>query len=284
MNTDNEYRQEAEQAFAKLDRRLREENLIPTRERPFYLKWPVYYKAAAILILISVLYLGVSYLPEQDQRTQIALLEKVNPSGQKSRFVLPDGSTVWLNAASKLSYPERFADSLRLVTLEGEAFFDVAHNPEKPFLIRAGNTQIKVLGTSFNVFTEEEITETVVLSGKVVFSSPHDSLLLTSHHAGRFDKQNDTLEKSYVVAEDYMAWTEGKLIFRDRSLGFVLSKLEKWYGVTFVVNNPSLLDCKITASFQDLSLETVLKQISFITPLRYKIESKQVSLNGEPCK
>ncbi|MCR6718728.1 MAG: FecR family protein [Chitinophagaceae bacterium] len=128
--------------------------------------------AAAIALLFALAVVGYQFFNKKDGENSIdGLVQKLNAKGVKSTIALADGSKVWLNADSKIQYPARFTGNTREVFLNGEAFFDIEKNPEKPFIIHLTNGTIRVLGTSFNVkaYDGETIVETSVATGKVAF-------------------------------------------------------------------------------------------------------------------
>ncbi|MGD1890556.1 MAG: FecR family protein, partial [Cyclobacteriaceae bacterium] len=196
----------------------------------------------------------------------ISQVEKVTPMGQKIRFQLPDGTKVWLNADSRFTYPSSFARQ-RVVYLSGEAFLEVAHDANRPFVVRTEKASVKVLGTSFNVKAREaQPTETVVVSGKVAFSgkdNPTSSVVLQPNDKAVLNTTTGETIRSTVDANSYAAWTNGTLIFEDQPLSEVFTEIARWYGVTIAVENPAIQKCQVTAKFEDLPLATVRDQLQF---------------------
>lgn len=285
MNQHYDSKKEADQAFRQLDQRLRREGLVTTRKESSARR---YWIAAAILLvgLLSAT-LFSAWLTNVTPTTAVSQVEKVTPTGQKIRFQLPDGTKVWLNADSRFTYPSSFARQ-RVVYLSGEAFLEVAHDANRPFVVRTEEATVKVLGTSFNVKAREaQPTETVVVSGKVAFSAkdnPTSSVVLQPNDKAVLNTTTGETIRSTVDANSYAAWTNGTLIFEDQPLSEVFTELARWYGVTIAVENPAIQNCQVTAKFEDLPLATVLDQLQFVVPIHYQLKGEQVLIKGESCE
>lgn len=243
-------------------------------------------RVAAVLVLGFISYLAVDWLQTEKQSPTTLMISKENPRGQKSKIQLPDGTVVWLNAESQLQYPEVFKDPVRKVYLEGEAFFDVKHNPDQPFIISLNGGQIKVLGTSFNVrvYPEDQQIETTVLTGKVAFQSEsaETSDILPGEQV-IYRKSNKVLVKQPIDTGEIIAWTRGELRFKDDSLKEVVKELERWFNIKINIRNKRILKCRITANFNNKSLEEILKNIQEILPIDFELKDNEVALTGKGC-
>ncbi len=189
------------------------------------------------------------------------LIEVETFAGQHKEVVLPDGSKVWLNVNSSISYADNFNDgSQREVKLKGEAFFEVEKNPTKPFLISTGKTLTTVLGTSFDVKQEKEGTIRVaVVTGKVSFKSvknPRQELILEPGEAGVISSEGYA-GKSKYSDKNFLYWKNKQLNFENVPLSQVIETLEDAYQVSFQLMDSALLERKITASFKEASLTEV---------------------------
>ena len=244
------------------------------------------YKAAAVLILGLISYMALDWLGQGKEDVSSLIISKENPRGQKSKIQLPDGSVVWLNAESKLRYPEVFESDIRKVYLEGEAFFDVMHNKARPFVIDVSGGQIKVLGTSFNVrvYPDDQDVETSVVTGKVAFQSEDAkaSEILPGEQV-IYSKNEKVLIKQPIDTGEIIAWTRGELIFKDESLREVAKELERWFNVKISARGKKVLKCRITANFNNKSLEEILRNIKVILPIDYEIKDNKVMLTGKGC-
>lgn len=201
-------------------------------------------------------------------------------SGMRSQFELPDGSIVHLNSGSKLSYPAEFAEDQRKVSLTGEACFNVAHNPECPFIVGVSDDQlqIKVLGTEFNLNAYEDETNiiTTLVSGQV------DIII---HRGGKMVSQS--LQPSEKATYDLLAgkmhiervntlyetsWIDGKLMFKNILLPDVLKKLSIFYNVKFEVKNESINSYRLTGVFDNRQLVQVLDYLKISSGIKYRIQ------------
>lgn len=207
-------------------------------------------------------------------------------AGQKLQVKLPDGTMVWLNSESKLRFPVNFSGHSRLVSFAGEAYFKVAKNPLKSFIITTPATRVRVLGTRFNLraYTGEESTSVVVEEGKVCFSVLHtkDQQLLTANQKGTFranvQASEPVLKMEQVYAARYLGWKNNQLILDDLPLNEIKTTLERWYGVKIQIKNSKLSRERYTGTFADPSLKQVLESISFALKCSYKTEKNVCSI------
>jgi ferric-dicitrate binding protein FerR (iron transport regulator) len=233
--------------------------------------------AATLLIIFTFIYLINSSIQDSPiEDSSVAMIEKINPAGQKSKIFLPDGSEVWLNAESKISYPHVFSDSVREVLLNGEAFFSVVRDPEKPFLVRAGNVSTTVLGTSFNMYAydNEPSTYIALQSGKVRVDIKNEKttqqMYLAPGEGISYDKANHQTVKEEFDKDLLLGWKDGIIKFEDANVGEVFNKLSRWYGVDFEIKNTKNQVWTYEGTYKDETLDNVLKGISFTKSFSYK--------------
>jgi transmembrane sensor len=222
--------------------------------------------------------------------------------GSKSKLILPDGTTVWLNASSKLSYSNDFLRKGRHVHLDGEAYFEVAPNADHPFIINTDVMNVKVLGTAFNLraYAGDKEAEAVLISGKIevqVTRRPDERYLLRPFEKiAVLDKKvmiingikQKKAEKSLVISSINFfdkdstvaetAWIDNKLIFNGEPLSDLATRMERWFGTHITVKDSSLQNFKVSGSFKNESLEDALKAISLITGCKYRLEEHQATL------
>jgi transmembrane sensor len=228
------------------------------------------------------------------QDTSSANIEKrVNPKGQKSMLLLADGTKVWLNADSRLNYAKDFGTgSTREVYLEGEAFFDVASNPAKPFLVHTSAISIKVLGTAFNVksYAIDKTIETTLVHGKVSINKKGSNdqedgvLVLKPNQRAIYSKKSNTVNVEQVKAERATSWRYDKLIFDETPFADALAQLERWYDVSIHVEQGGDLTCGLTAEIENEKLEDVLKLLEASHQVTCTISGKEVFIKGALCK
>ena len=270
-----------------------EENPTPQTIVPNMPKRKTYFwysvAAAVVLIIAATLVLYLSLRIETNQSIPHRIY--ATKAGQKSTITLADGSVVRLNASSKLTYPQQFDDSIRAVALEGEAYFEIAKNKNKPFIIRSNGSTIRVLGTSFNVnsFNSDKTVVTVV-TGKVNVASDRvelESVVLSANQQGVVQKDGIG-KKDITNTERFLAWTEGKLVFDEMKMSEVVSILERWYGVEITLQD-DMNDCFLEAEFEDVALKEVLDlimlgQSDFKYAFAREADQVHVTINGKGCK
>lgn len=175
-----------------------------------------------------------------DNTIEIANTVRV-PRGGEYLLTLSDGTRVWLNAGSSITYPLRFSDERR-VTVRGEVFFEVAHDARHPFIVTAGDAELTVLGTSFNVtaYADEERIETTLVTGSVRVKSRQTSVVLSPGQQAGINALSGDIKISEVNVEACTMWRRGLLVFYDEPLRDICRKLERWYNVKIDTSSPSL--------------------------------------------
>lgn len=270
-----------------------------TPRRGFTKAGTVWMRGAAAVIVISVVALAAFFLRGEGnlrsltQTSPATVIEKkVNPPGQKSVLFLSDGTKVWLNAESRISYVKDFSGAnTRDVYLEGEAFFDVSHNADKPFIVHTSTIRIKVLGTAFNVkcYADENTIETTLVRGKVRIEQSDTKgnrikgVELRPNQQAVFDKESKVININQVVAHKSGVWKQDRLVFDEESIDNVILQLEKWFKVKIHVANKGNLDCRMTATIEKESLEEVLKLMETTNPIHYTVEGDDVFIEGTLC-
>ncbi|MFA8436567.1 MAG: FecR family protein [Marinifilaceae bacterium] len=240
----------------------------------------VFLRRALQLAAVLVLAIGLWTL---FQPTGIFFGEKMlafrTAADQQQSILLADGTEVFLNRGSELRYPEAFKGEKRRVLLKGEAFFKVARNPEKPFLIETKHTRTRVLGTSFNLRAYEgEGVETLsVKTGKVAFSSRKgkEKVILTPNQVGQLTLKEQELSKHELKNPNYMAWRTKVFVFSDQSLREIVASLSHAYGVSIEIRNPNLDKERLTTSFKQLELGDVLEILSQTLGFEYSSAGKK---------
>ena len=272
--------------------------------RPFYFQ---ILKIAAIVIpifllggILSYFILGNKPTPENITYTEIRA-----PYGARTEVVLPDGSTVWLNAGSKIKYMNTFNRDNREIRLNGEAYFKVAKNAGLPFDVKTGELSIQAVGTEFNVksYDDEDIIETTLVEGKIAIKQVQKhkgSVFLEPHQQAVYMKDNRNLtvrsmtevkeakpevlkfRKGIIyVAEKVdpqpiVAWKDNRLILKGEELSNLVIKLERKYDVSFVFASEKLKAFRFSGTLENETLTQVLDVIKLSAPLEYKLQGKTV--------
>ncbi|MCX6174213.1 MAG: FecR domain-containing protein [Ignavibacteriales bacterium] len=240
---------------------------------------PALLKYAASIAFFIVLVTGTLYISGvfKQKPAVIAWNEKHTIMGEKYLATLSDGSTITLNADSKLKYPTHFTNGTRDIYLEGEAYFEVKHDSSKPFIVHSGNISTTVLGTKFNVsaFPNEKNIAVSLVEGSVKVSKEEagaveNIVMLQPDQQLVYNKEREIGTVEQFDLQEATGWKENKLVFRKEPFANVLVKLERIYGVKFELQDKSFRNQKITANFQNESLWTVSESLRKLTGLQYK--------------
>ncbi|MDW7694549.1 FecR family protein [Flammeovirgaceae bacterium SG7u.111] len=249
------------------------------KQKTFSISPILKYAAVISIVMVTVFTINLfNKQPKQEVAEVPAWQEKETTAGQKVKLVLSDGTSILINSVSKLRYPTNFSDSTREVYLEGEAFFKVAHNPEKPFIVHAGTIETKVLGTSFNVnaYPDDEAIAVSLVEGKVIVGkSKTEKKELKPMQQFLYEKKN---QKESVQPFDRLAiigWQHNEFVFEGVALEEVTKKLSRCYNVQFEFENKKLMDYKIRANFSNEPLWTVLEVLKRTDNIQYELISNE---------
>lgn len=243
--------------------------------------WRELLKYAAIVI-VSLLVGGSAIWVYTKMNSPIPEYASITaPNGQISNLTLFDGTNIWLNAGSTLKYQQNFNTDKREVFLEGEAYFDVTKNKERPFVVNAGNSQIKVLGTVFNVkaYLDEPKVETVLVEGKVEFSAQGKTVLLKPGEHVLFSENTKRITKTAVNTHEYTSWKGGKIYFNNESLLELTVQLERWYEVKFRFTEEHIKKYRFTGVInKDKTLDYTLNIIAAINKVDFELNNEQIKI------
>jgi transmembrane sensor len=249
---------------------------------------PVWLKvAASVALLISSLFFYQRFkIKPDDKPLAIARTIEATPRGLKSEIVLPDGSKVFLNSESSVSFPTQFAGKTREIALSGEAYFQVIHDPSKPFIVKTSKAQTEVLGTSFNVKARAgKDVEVTLVEGKVNILSEKFAAILKPGEQARINRTNQSVAIRKVHVAQFVGWKDNVLCFEQTSLADAAATLESWYDVDIIIASESLKDCVITATYSNESLENVLKSIQFLLGATVSnAKTSPITITGTGCK
>jgi len=304
--------QETEDAYLLHLHRMKEKNIafgdFPADTVPIsknrVRKW--YWVAAAVFVVTAGLFaFGILFNKENTKALSVTKEENevTTHPGSKSKLQLPDGSVVWLNAGSKLTYKKEYGQQRREVILSGEGYFDVVKMEDKPFLIHTSNITIKVLGTAFNVkaYPEDKQTETSLIRGSIevtiknrpdnkIILSPNEKLIVENESF--FKQEKDSVKTAQpvisinklrhnpvdsTVAE--IQWVENKLVFNDESFAEVAVKMERWYDVEIELTDPQLLQKRLTGNFEKETIEQALEALKISIPFSYEQTGSKIIIH-----
>jgi len=223
--------------------------------------------AAAILVL--PLLASAFWLWSRYEQTEPSYLEYAVAQGQTDSLRLPDNTLVWLNAGSRIIYPERFGRSARQVFFSGEGYFDVAREADKPFVLTAGGVRVQVLGTQFNITSYEEMKSVSVslIEGSVRmdvdYRSAELSMILAPGDVVRYDKTSGELQRNRFQTDAYCSWRHGGFYFNNQPLSEIMAHFERIFRVRISILDAQLYDTHFSLAFVNReSLEEMLAAIS----------------------
>ncbi|QEM09568.1 FecR family protein [Mucilaginibacter rubeus] len=246
---------------------------------------PVLAVAASVLFLACAFWFYKTHISNKTANT-LALIENHTAPGQKKKINLPDGTIVTLNASSNLHIAVNFDDEKREVYLDGEAFFDVKRNPQKPFIVHTGKVATQVLGTHFNVsayVNDSNITVSLV-EGKVQVDMNNDlskRVILDPGKQMIYSKSDGQARVIDFITEDITGWKENKLVFNYDSWTDAAKKLSRWYGVPVKLQDSTLLRCKLKGTFDNIPLNKVMEQIKMVSDISWKMQDNAMIISGK---
>jgi transmembrane sensor len=199
------------------------------------------------------------------------------PKGGQYQIKLPDGTMVWLNASSSMTYPVRFTGAERLVEITGEAYFEVAHNAQKPFIVKSRQQRIEVLGTHFNVmaYGDEIETKTTLLEGSVKVMSPKKQLLLKPGQQSSVSVNGASLEED-VDIDGVVAWKNGKILLNDMSIQHIMRSLSRWYNFEVEYQGNAITTTFGGSFSRTKNLSTILRSLESTGDVHFKIEGRRI--------
>ncbi|SKD00595.1 FecR family protein [Chitinophaga ginsengisegetis] len=303
-------RAEGEDAHTRLISRMQEKGIaigLPTEEQQaaiFQLEtrtrspW-LRYLAAAALAGILITAAAWWWRPAGKAAHSPAISEVTTRNGSRTSIQLPDGSHVWLNAGSKLTYNKDFGNNNREVNLSGEAFFDIAKNADYPFIIHTARMDVRVLGTRFNLkaYPGDKMTEATLLQGSIeasLASRPGERIILkptekilVSDDSLHEVKTNDPVMAVkhltyYAEQEDAIvetSWMENKLVFRDESFASLAARMERWYGVTIQFADKKKEELRFTGVFAQENIQQALQALQMTAAFNYTIHGTEIIIN-----
>ncbi len=241
--------------------------------------------AAAVLVILTAALFTVTH--ETNTAEQVTEREPVlyqTEEEQHREITLSDGSVIRLNNNSEVIISEDFFKETREVILEGEAYFEVAHNPEKPFIIHAGNSSVEVLGTSFNVksVSGQENVQVAVVEGKVSFSAlevgnpERSSVILTKGQFGYLDVNENSIAVDEMAIDNYLAWKSGRFIFEELTMDQVCTQLNRIYNTECSFRDSDIRSMELTSNFSNESLEKTLEVISMTLEIGYELRGEEI--------
>ena len=259
-----------DKAWDHLFNRLEEDKLIRSNKE-FTFKPAYLLRIAAVVIILTTLTFTGKYIISNHFLSSKSVL--ATSSFEKNRVIeLSDGSFITLNRDSKVSFPDKFNSRRRKVKLSGEAFFEISPDENRPFIIDAGNGKVTVLGTSFNIITDNSKNEVEVLvtTGRVLVVSEDGARSLTLE-SGELGVINNNTSSSMINTDiNYLAWNTEILTYEGTRLKDVFSDLQRAYNISVEVYNNDILNRQLTSVFDNESAETIIRTICLSFNLRFE--------------
>lgn len=261
-----------------------DESENPTKMSYRYIFRQIYKVAAILIVALSLFgaYHLFIYKEKEPIKQAMVTFEYIVNTGVKGIVNLPDGSKIWLNSSSSIKCPEKFDTNKREIELEGEGYFEVVSNKDWPMYVKtAKGFTVKVTGTSFNLSSYSNDNKLIVtlISGQITLLHEHykDIKLNPTEAIVITDAKNATLIKNANV-EYNTAWKEGYLLFDNTPMDEVIRKMERWYGVNFIIKDTSILDYHFTANFKSESITRVLEILKLSSNIRFQIDETRITL------
>ncbi|MEL7586450.1 MAG: FecR domain-containing protein [Prolixibacteraceae bacterium] len=260
---------DADKAYFALYDRIRNHSRV-------HMIWSRFSRIAAILIIPLLIFTVWKQVDEEkpDVPVEISYQEISNPSGIRSSVVLPDGTKVWLNAESRIRYSIPFINKTREVELVGEAFLNVAKNPDSPFEVRVNQFTVRALGTQFNVkaFPGDGQVEVVLKEGSIQLDnnteSAQERIHLKPNELWVYDKISRSAVLKKVDADEHIAWHRNRLVLNKTTMAELAVQLERWYGVQVEIKDQGLYKYRFTTVFDNEPLHRVIELLEMSSPIR----------------
>ncbi len=211
------------------------------------------------------------------QSTEVKYNTLIVPRGGEFSLELADGTRVWLNAESRLRYPVVFTGKERKVEMEGEVYFEVAKNKEKPFIVTVNGVDIRVLGTSFNVSAYQEEVVTTLVEGKVQLKKGNEQVILSPNQQAIWS--DDEFRVKQVDARNFVLWKEGVFYFEDVDLETILDDMARWYNVNVFYMNPALKEMKFSVEIRRYGdINEILRRIEQTKRVKFEIKDRTINV------
>ena len=298
---------ENEQRFNKIISTATADEIIEqaniSKPKKFKLLLPpkvLYFAVAAIFIGVVLLVRTNVFNPPVANNYHFN--EIVAKRGTKSKLILPDGTQVWLNSESKLSYNSKFNDSIREVTLEGEAYFDVVKDKKHPFVVKTSAISIRVLGTAFNVksYQQDPTIETTLVRGMIevqknnepsaskIILRPNEKLVYNKPEASIIKQVGQNVNANQLISISTLpkniadsvrketSWVYGRLIFDGDSFSTLAEKMERWYNVKIIIKNSKVANYRFAGMFENENIEEALKALQLIAMFKYTVQENEI--------
>lgn len=264
--------------FARIKEQTQGKEETQGKEKPRTIRMNLWKWAAAIVLPICIAFFTY-YLIDSSQTVGAPFIVKAD-KGDKATIELPDGTNVVLNSASQLSYLNNFGENVRRVQLNGEAYFKVAHDEKRAFIVQVGDLEVKVLGTSFNVSAYEDAKDVtvVLLEGKVGVYAPKMSHIMKPGDKIEYNKATHKITATQVHPSDYIEWTKGNIYFEKESLENIMKTLSRIYDVEIRFDSNKLPNEYFTGTIPGGGIQNALNILMLTSPFYYEMDGSVIVL------
>ena len=264
--------------FARIKEQTQGKEETQGKEKPRTIRMNPWKWAAAIVLPICIAFFTY-YLIDSSQTVGAPFIVKAD-KGDKATIELPDGTNVVLNSASQLSYLNNFGENVRRVQLNGEAYFKVAHDEKRAFIVQVGDLEVKVLGTSFNVSAYEDAKDVtvVLLEGKVGVYAQKMSHIMKPGDKIEYNKATHKITTTQVHPSDYIEWTKGNMYFEKESLENIMKTLSRIYDVEIRFDSNKLPNEYFTGTIPGGGIQNALNILMLTSPFYYEMDGSVIVL------
>ena len=264
--------------FARIKEQTQGKEETQGKENPRTIRMNPWKWAAAIVLPICIAFFTY-YLVDSSQTVGAPFIVKAD-KGDKATIELPDGTNVVLNSASQLSYLNNFGENGRRVQLNGEAYFKVAHDEKRAFIVQIGDLEVKVLGTSFNVSAYEDAKDVtvVLLEGKVGVYAQKISHIMKPGDKIEYNKATHKITATQVHPSDYIEWTKGNIYFEKESLENIMKTLSRIYDVEIRFDSNKLPNEYFTGTIPGGGIQNALNILMLTSPFYYEMDGSVIVL------
>lgn len=259
---------------------IRKEMHASAPSKPIVLPMRKLWRWAAILLLPIVSILITRHMLQKEYASDFNPVVVSAANGEKAEMTLADGTKVWLNSGSSLTYDNSYNRKQRCVRLDGEAYFEVAEDKSRPFIVKTDEMEVEALGTAFNVsaYRDERLTSSVLLEGKIRITASDREKILSENERLTFNKSDRTITTDIVYASDFVEWKKGNLYFENRSFDEIANTLTRVFNVEINFVSEKLRTLRFSGTLGNSSIKNALDILSMTSAMRYQMNGTTIEL------
>ncbi len=234
---------------------------------------------AAIILPLLMVATGL-YLSKDKINQKLNYITYNSPSGLRSKINLSDGSIIWLQPKSQIKYPKKFSAKSREIFFTGQAYFDIAKNPEKPFIVHTNDIDVSVLGTQFYVKANSvnDYVETGLISGKVKLKNSFIEEFLKPNDIVVFSRSKNQITEKKDLSSNSYKWNNGSLVFDNCEFGTILKDISEWYNMDLDIDNNINLNTNLTLTVREESINEIMEILQMVVPFKYEVKEDKLRI------